>query len=70
MPRHTLPDGERLFVPHPQCRVASGECLTVGRCLDNCKRQTMRELEQRVKVLEHELAQLRIEVFQQRRRPS
>ena len=70
MPRHTLPDGERLFVPHSQCRVASGDCLSAGRCLDNCKRQTMRELEQRVAVLEHELAQLRIEVFQQRRRPS
>lgn len=70
MPCHTLPDGERVFVPHPQCRVASGECLAQGRCLDNCKRQTMRELEQRVKVLEHELAQLRIEMFQRLRRPS
>lgn len=70
MPSHTLPDGERLFVPHSQCRVASGDCFTEGRCLGNCKRKTMGDLEQRVKVLEHELAQLRIEVFQQRRRPS
>lgn len=24
------------FVPHRECRVASGDCFTAGRCLDKC----------------------------------
>lgn len=24
------------FIPHPQCRVASGDCFTKGRCLSGC----------------------------------
>jgi hypothetical protein len=68
MGRVTLVDGERVFVPHTQCTVASGDCMAVGRCLNGCKRQTMRELEQRVKSLEYQLAQLQIQVFQRLRK--
>lgn len=27
----------KCFVPHKECRVASGDCFTVGRCLDKCR---------------------------------
>lgn len=25
------------FVPHKECSVASGDCFTVGRCMDKCR---------------------------------
>jgi len=48
MPRHTLPDGERVFVPHPECTVASGACFDAGECMDNCQRKPAGTLTERL----------------------
>lgn len=32
------------FIPHAQCRVASGDCFTQGRCLQKCSPRELHSL--------------------------
>ena len=47
-----------VFVPHPECSVASGDCFVEGRCLDNCLRTRGNVLNDRLRSMEEHIVAL------------
>ena len=52
--------GKVCFVPHRQCTVPSGDCFTVGHCLDSCRIREKADLSARMRKLEERCAQLEV----------
>lgn len=50
---------EKVFVPAPECMVASGECLALGRCLAKCKERTFYQHQRDVRDLLEQVSELR-----------
>lgn len=46
------------LIPHSHCTVASGDCLSEGKCLANCTARQKVSLEKRIQELERQLMQL------------
>ena len=55
-----LPDGEVVFVPHPHCTEAGGDCTVVGRCLGQCTARRRRNHEKRIRELERLVVELEL----------
>lgn len=55
-----MPKHEGVFVPHRHCTVASGNCFTDGRCLNNCSAQRKKDHEARIREMERRLLQVEI----------
>ena len=52
-----------VFVPHPECMVASGECFTSGRCLAKCQNQTFYQHQKDLRRLQEDVAQLHARII-------
>ena len=52
------PRTKAVFVPHPECPVASGGCFIEGRCLDNCLRTRGNVLNDRLRSMEEQMVSL------------
>lgn len=53
----------RVFAPHPECMVASGECFTVGRCLAKCKSRTFYQHQHDLRQMQERMAQLEYRII-------
>ena len=62
-----MPKHEGVFVPHRHCTVASGNCFTEGRCLENCSAHRRKDHEARIRELERRLRQVEIALAEQKR---
>lgn len=58
---------EGVFVPHRHCTVASGDCFTAGRCMNNCSALRKKDHEARIRELERRLRQMEIALAAQNR---
>lgn len=60
--------GKKCFVPHAQCSVASGDCFTVGHCLDSCRIREKADHAKRMRALEERCTQLEIRLIKLERK--
>jgi hypothetical protein len=58
-----------VFVPHPECSLASGDCFVEGRCLNNCLNTRGNVLNARLRAIEERQAQLERRIILLERRP-
>ncbi len=54
---------EGVFVPEPECMVASGECLTIGRCLAKCKSRAFYEHRTDIEAMKRRMTQLELRII-------
>jgi hypothetical protein len=53
-----MPMHEGHWVPHSHCTVTSGECFYQSKCLGQCTAARKRDQEDRIRALEHRVAEL------------
>lgn len=59
----------KLFVPKPECMVASGDCFELGKCLAQCSKRAFYQHQRDLREMYERMARLESRIIKVERKP-